>query len=208
MGWTISSRQCTTVNWILSNWLSLLSKRFNTFSKQLLTLGSMLLPPNDKLSPSWRGIWMHSWSNKPSLWINLQKRIRISVFFSIHEDLISRREKISYEQCACFKGFGIELCLLHVTNHTAFSHYAIQCGSGWYWWRILVKLGTRTLTNEYLCGHMQPLFLDAIFSASLTLRSGNRLRSPEAQMFSTFFTSIWWHHVTCSSTGLWSRPNV
>lgn len=35
--------------------------------KQLLTLGSMLLPPKEATSPSCRGIWMESCSSSPSL---------------------------------------------------------------------------------------------------------------------------------------------
>jgi len=34
--------------------------------KQLTTLGSTLLPPNDRLSPSCRGIWTHCCSSRPS----------------------------------------------------------------------------------------------------------------------------------------------
>lgn len=34
--------------------------------KQLLTLGSMLLPPKEATSPSCRGIWMESCSSSPS----------------------------------------------------------------------------------------------------------------------------------------------
>lgn len=34
--------------------------------KQLRTLGSMLLPPKAATSPSCRGIWMASWSSRPS----------------------------------------------------------------------------------------------------------------------------------------------
>ena len=38
-----------------------------TFSKQLLTEGSMLLPPKDAISPRCFGSCRQSWSNKPSL---------------------------------------------------------------------------------------------------------------------------------------------
>lgn len=40
--------------------------------KQLRTLGSILLPPNAATSPSCRGIWMASWSSRPScLWSHI-----------------------------------------------------------------------------------------------------------------------------------------
>lgn len=40
--------------------------------KQLRTLGSMLLPPKAATSPSCRGIWMASWSKRPScLWSHI-----------------------------------------------------------------------------------------------------------------------------------------
>lgn len=40
--------------------------------KQLRTLGSMLLPPNAATSPSCRGIWIASWSRRPScLWSHI-----------------------------------------------------------------------------------------------------------------------------------------
>lgn len=40
--------------------------------KQLRTLGSILLPPKAATSPSCRGIWMASWSNRPScLWSHI-----------------------------------------------------------------------------------------------------------------------------------------
>lgn len=35
-----------------------------TMRKQLRTLGSTLLPPKAATSPSWRGIWMASWSSR------------------------------------------------------------------------------------------------------------------------------------------------
>ena len=35
-----------------------------TTRKQLRTLGSTLLPPKAATSPSWRGIWMASWSSR------------------------------------------------------------------------------------------------------------------------------------------------
>lgn len=37
-----------------------------TLAKQLRTLGSMLLPPNAATSPSWRGIWIQSWTSSPN----------------------------------------------------------------------------------------------------------------------------------------------
>ena len=40
--------------------------------KQLRTLGSMLLPPKAATSPSCRGIWIASWSSRPScLWSHI-----------------------------------------------------------------------------------------------------------------------------------------
>lgn len=40
--------------------------------KQLRTLGSMLLPPKAATSPSCRGIWIASWSRRPScLWSHI-----------------------------------------------------------------------------------------------------------------------------------------
>lgn len=50
----IQIRELTTSQHELTNW------------KQLLTLGSILLPPKEATSPSCRGIWMESCSRSPS----------------------------------------------------------------------------------------------------------------------------------------------
>lgn len=39
--------------------------RWLTNWKQLRTEGSMLEPPKEATSPSWRGIWMESWRRRP-----------------------------------------------------------------------------------------------------------------------------------------------